>query len=237
MTDDDRRPLQRDGVVFFGAMGAGLSHELSNVFNIINELSGLQQDIIQAAAESGSASLARVADLASRIKSQVVRGEEINRSLHRLSHSVDDPGRTFDLGETLVLFGALAARSARLAEVDLEVRPTEDAIEVTGDPFALLLVMHACLRSLLAAASDGRSVGVRAEVAEDGPQVIFESADPPPDPQGDAAFAATLAAGCAALGAVVGLREASAAGRLLVIDFGGGSRTAAGAESDRKAED
>ena len=45
MADGPVRPLEREGVRFFGAIGAGLSHELSNVFNIINELSGLQQAI------------------------------------------------------------------------------------------------------------------------------------------------------------------------------------------------
>ena len=92
MSDDPHQRLEREGLLFFGAVGAGLSHEVNNVFNIINELSGLQQDIIEANAQGGAAGLARVADLAGRIKSQIIRGEEINRCLHRLSHSVDNGG-------------------------------------------------------------------------------------------------------------------------------------------------
>ena len=38
MSDDPQQRLAREGLLFFGAMGAGLSHEVNNVFNIINGL-------------------------------------------------------------------------------------------------------------------------------------------------------------------------------------------------------
>ena len=104
MSDRDRSGrLGSEGVAYFGGVAAGLSHELSNVFNIINEIAGLQHDIASAAADSGDARVARLADLAGRIKAQVGRGEEINRRLHRFGHSTDETSVTFDLAELLEL--------------------------------------------------------------------------------------------------------------------------------------
>ncbi len=219
MSDVPVRPLEREGALFFGAIGAGLSHELSNVFNIINELSGLQQDILSAA-QGETAGLARVNDLASRIKAQVARGEEINRSLHRLSHSVDEPDATFDLGETLALFGSLAARAARLAEIALEVRPPETAMAHRGDPFALLLVLHSCLRAAIAAAGSERRIEVSAEQRPDGTRVVVYSADSIVDLKSDASVAAMLEAGCAALAVVPRLEQTPGGGYLIVINLG-----------------
>jgi signal transduction histidine kinase len=220
MSDDPVRPLEREGIRFFGAIGAGLSHELSNVFNIINELSGLQQDILSAAAQGGTARLVRVTDLASRIKAQVGRGEEINRSLHRLSHSVDEPDATFELGVTLALFGSLAARAARLAEVALEVRTPATPLAHRGDPFALLLVLHACLRAAIAAADSERRIEVSAEAGPDGTRVVVCSGDPIVDLKSDASVAMMLEAGCAAMAVVPQLEQTPGGGYLIVLNLG-----------------
>lgn len=219
MSDKPVRPLEREGIFFFGAIGAGLSHELSNVFNIINELSGLQQDILSAAPD-GTAGLARVSDLAARIKNQVARGEEINRSLHRLSHSVDEPDRTFDLGETLVLFDSLAARAARLAEVALDIRPPQSPMAHRGDPFALLLILHACLRAAIAAAASERRIEVFADQGPDGPRVVMCSADPLNELTSDVSNAGMLEVGCAALAVSPRLERSPEGGTLVVLHLG-----------------
>jgi hypothetical protein len=236
MRDEHLRPVQREGVSFFGEIGAGLSHELSNVFNIINELSGLQQDILASAADGGTAGIARVNDLAARIKSQIARGEEINRGLHRLSHSVDSTDVTHDIGDTLALFGALEARAARLAEVTMSVRPPTPAIAHRGDPFALLLALHACMKVALAAAVNERQIDVGAEMGTAGIRVVVKSSDPIPEEAVEIAPSSALVAACAALGATVHLEQGRNGAQLIALEFGAGSvETAAGA-TDREAE-
>ncbi len=236
MHDDPQRTPEREGVLFFAAMGAGLSHELSNIFNIVNELAGLQQDIVAAAAQGGTTGLARVTDLAARIKSQVSRGEEINRGLHRLSHSVDDTDIDFDLGETLVLFGSLAARAARLAEVGLEVRPPEAAIACHGGPFGLLLALHACVRVALAAASSQRRIEVWGEEGPEGVHVIVSSADPISGLKNDASIAADLDSGCAALAAVPRIEMTPGGECRIVLELNARSAETAERGDERKAE-
>jgi len=220
MQDDPEQGREREAVLFFGAMGAGLSHELSNIFNIINELAGLQQDISAAAAGGGAASLARIADLAARIKAQVDRGEAINRSLHRLSHSIDHVDIDFDLVETLVLFGALAARAARLAEVEIDIRQPDAPLTHRGNPFDVLLALHSCVRVALAAASSVRHIDVWAEEGSDGVRVIIESGDRLAGPEGDLSNAAGLAGGCRALGAAPKLETAPDGASRIVLGLG-----------------
>jgi len=236
MRDEGGRTPERETALYFGAMGAGLSHELSNIFNIINELAGLQQDIVAAATQGGSAGLARVTDLAARIKAQVGRGEEINRSLHRLSHSVDDTDVEFDLGEALILFGSLAARAARLAEVGLEIRPPEAAIAHRGSPFALLLALHACVRVGLAAASSQRRIAVWTEDRPDGVRVIVNSADVIPGLTSDPSIAATLASGCRAIAVEPRAETAPEGGSRIVLDLRARSAAATAPENERRGE-
>lgn len=235
MTDGPNQSLAREGLQFFGAMGAGLSHELSNVFNIINELSGLQQDIIAANADGGAAGLARVADLAARVKSQVVRGEEINRSLHRLSHSVDCSNLVFDLGESLTLFAALAARAARLAEVALEVRQPDASMAHRGDPFALLVILHAAFRAALAAAASERRVGIWAEAGVDGTRIIVKSADPVQNLTSGALTDEILSFGYEGL-AAVHLEDSPEGGHNIVLELDDVTTTATAQAGDPELE-
>ena len=238
MSDEPRRRLQREGVLFFGAVGAGLSHELSNVFNIINELSGLQQDILAGAAQDGTAGFARVVDLATRIKTQIIRGEEINRGLHHLSHTVDSDEITFDLGEKLALLRSLVARAARLAEVELSVRLPESPIAHLGDPFALLLALHGCVMTAIKAAASERRIEIWSESEADGVRVIVRSADPIPQLESDTPAAAAIDVGCAALSAVPCLEPESEGGHRIVLALNGVStETASGGVNDSETED
>lgn len=236
MDNDSRGTPEREGVLFFGAMGAGLSHELSNIFNIINELAGLQQDIVAGAAQGGSAGLARVADLAARIRAQVGRGEQINRSLHRLSHSIDDTDVEFDLGETMTLFGSLAARAARLAEVGLDIRPPETPVACHGGPFSLLLALHACVRVALAGASSQRRIEMWVEHGPDGVRVIVNSADAISGLTSDPSIAAIFDRGCSAVAAAPRIETTPDGASRIILELGARSSAAAAPKNERKAE-
>jgi len=180
MGDDHRQPLQREGVLFFGDVIAGLSHELSNVFNIINEIAGLQQDIVGGAQPESADAADRLSELAGRIKAQVERGETFNQTLHTLAHSVDDANIAFDLSDTLELAGWLAARPARLARVELTVHRPDQPLTMEGDPFALLLTIYGSIGAVVNAADSERRVEVNAAPHDRGTRVFITSADPLP---------------------------------------------------------
>lgn len=212
------RPPAREGVLYFGRVAAGLSHELSNVLNIINELAGLQRDIAAAAVEQGGdARLARLADLAQRIKAQVGRGEAINRGLHRFAHSVDNADTSFDLGELLGLLAFLEERPARLARVALDVQPPQHELALCGDPFSLLLALHACVGAALRACAEDGRVEVRAEAGNGEARIRVTATGSLPPGGADVVSAAAFQAGAAAWGATVCFDPATVTGRSLVL--------------------
>jgi C4-dicarboxylate-specific signal transduction histidine kinase len=212
------RPPAREGVLYFGRVAAGLSHELSNVLNIINELAGLQRDIAAAAVEGGGdARFARLADLAQRIKAQVTRGEAINRGLHRFAHSVDDADKSFDLGELLGLLAFLEERPARLARVALEVHAPEHGLALCGDPFSLLLALHACVGAALRACTEDGRVEVRAEAGDGEARIRVTATGSLPTEGADAVSAAAFRAGATPWGAAVCLDSETDSPRSLVL--------------------
>lgn len=204
--------LEREGLRFFGRIAAGLSHELSNVFNIINELAGLEQDIARGAAETSSgAATERIADLAGRIKAQVGRAETLNRRLHGFAHTIDNATVVFDLSDVLDLLGALAARAARLGRVELDLRRPPAPITLEGDPFALLLALYAMVEIGIAGATSERRLVVAAEPAGSGARVTLSSADPLPPLGEDAGTGVALELGRAVWGASLSRERVDAA--------------------------
>ena len=179
MNAEPPSPVQREGVLLFGRTAAGLSHELSNVFNIINELAGLQQDIVGASEHGDNAAIGRIADLAARIKAQIARGEEFNRLLHKLGHSVDTALVSFDLGEFLELLEGLEARAARLGRVELDVQAPRQPVTLPGDPFALLIALDACVGQVMQGSAADRRLEVSAHDHDAGLRVVVESNQPP----------------------------------------------------------
>jgi len=108
-------------ISFFGAIIAGQSHELTNVFNIINELAGLQLDLLRAEEQGLPVNLARLQEVAGRIQHQVQRGETITRNINRFAHSVDDEQATVEVAELLEFVVELYARKAAMANATLSV--------------------------------------------------------------------------------------------------------------------
>jgi signal transduction histidine kinase len=193
MGDERRRPLQCEGAVFFGHVVAGLSHELSNVFNIINEMAGLQLDIALGSGRESAPEMDRVAEIAGRIKTQVERGETFNQLLHSLAHSVDEANTAFDLTDTMDLAISLAARPARLMRVELAVHSLDLPLTMEGDPFALLLTIYRSIEAVLGAADSERRVEVRAGAHDNGARITITSEDPLPPGVVDRVAAATEA--------------------------------------------
>lgn len=144
-----------DGVAFFGAITASVSHELNNVIAIVDQTGGLLQDMI-AARERGTAIDAdRLARAAESVRQQAVRGLSIIRRLNRFAHSADEPSCAFDASEVLENLAGLCQRFAELKRVRLDFHPAPQAAPVIGNPFLLQAsVFQACGLALAAAQRD-----------------------------------------------------------------------------------
>lgn len=178
MDESDHQRLRTEGLVFFGTIMAGQSHEVTNVLNIINELAGLQEDNLYGAEQGRPINVEKLKQITERIQNQVRRGETIVRSMNRFAHSVDCPVTVLDLKESLARVTYLAQRSANLAKTILDQEFPDESIPLETSPFGLKQVVFTCIEIALAASSKERHITVGYQVFDKGARIAVRSADP-----------------------------------------------------------
>jgi hypothetical protein len=147
--------LLEQGLNFLGRETARQTHEITNVHNIINELSGLLGDMLAAAAGGRELDPERIGKIVTKIQEQIQRGNNLVRGLNRFAHSVDVLTGMFDLGEVAERVEFLAERHARLGKVRLKCLPPPKNVSFDG---FLLGHQQLILDALdLILESDGRS--------------------------------------------------------------------------------
>jgi C4-dicarboxylate-specific signal transduction histidine kinase len=68
---------QRSNLNFFGKITASVTHELNNVFSIINEYNGLLEDQIFIAESELTPNIEKLSRIQDRLAKQIARGETI----------------------------------------------------------------------------------------------------------------------------------------------------------------
>ncbi|MFH1419226.1 MAG: hypothetical protein ABII12_13190 [Planctomycetota bacterium] len=178
MRQQENQLLRRQGLVFFGKIVAGQAHEITNVLNVINELAGLQADVLAAVGRERTCNVERLIQVAERIRNQVQRGEALVRSMSRFAHSVDEPVSIFDLKEALEQVVCLAQRPANLAKTALSQEfPARSAV-LEASPFSFKQAVLTCIEIALTASSDSRRITVSYRVFDTRIEVAVASADP-----------------------------------------------------------
>ena len=178
MSDSESRRRRDESIAFFGTIIAGQTHEITNVLNIISELSGLQLDLLRAQEQDLPVNLPRLQEVTARIQHQVHRGETIIRNINGFAHSADLPVTVFDLKEMLERVLFLAQRSARLAQVELVSDLTPESIVLESNPFCVQQAVFTCIDLALGCASDTRRVEVDCSVSGDGAEIRVMSGAP-----------------------------------------------------------
>jgi hypothetical protein len=170
--------LLEQGLNFLGRETARQTHEITNVHNIINELSGLLGDMLAAAAGGQGLDPERVGKIVTKIQEQIQRGNNLVRGLNRFAHSVDVLTGMFDLEEVAERVEFLAERHARLGKVRLKCLPPPKNVSFDG---FLLGYQQLILDALdLILESDGRSneVCIGYQIA-DGVMEFYVESDQP----------------------------------------------------------
>lgn len=159
------------GAAFFGAITASVSHELNNMFAIVDQSGGLLLDLVQGASQIEAE---RVAAAASTMCRQAARGLEIVQRLNRLAHSADDHRVEFDVDEELDNLIALCHRLAELKRARLTLAPAADRSTLQGSAFYLQAAVFWAVRSALAAVQRDDEIVVSTGTRDDGVTVEIE---------------------------------------------------------------
>jgi signal transduction histidine kinase len=180
MSESEAQLLRRQGLAFFGRILAGQTHELTNVLNVIHELTGLEADVLSAGERTGALDVDKLRRTVEKVRAQLRRGETITRSMNRFAHSVDGPVSVFDVQETLVQIIDLAERSARLTKTALDPEFPARSLSLETSLFGFQQAVFACIERALAAAAQQRRIRVGYEVRDAGVDITVSSADPIP---------------------------------------------------------
>jgi len=133
---------------FFGIITASVSHELNNINSTIEQIAGLLEDNLAAAAAGKPFDLERVRDIQIRIARQTGRAAETIADLNRFAHTTDEARGRFELKGLLANLVALCGRLAGLQRIELACEfPAEDRW-ITGQPFLLQKTVFHCLRRM-----------------------------------------------------------------------------------------
>ena len=153
-----------NGQICFGRITASISHEINNVLAIVNELAGLQNDLLEGAEEGVEIDPQRFIKIAEDIQNQIRRGEGIIKRLNRFAHSLDEPVSEFDLAIVVDDTVTIAQRLASLKSVSLHLQRIESPIPVTSNRFR---VQHGIFAGLELMYTSHRGGGVEIECRQE----------------------------------------------------------------------
>jgi signal transduction histidine kinase len=156
-----------DGLQFFGRVSASVSHEIKNVFAVINEAAGLIEDFTLMAERGMPIQPERLKKAANSIQGQIRRGDTIVKNMNAFAHSADEPVREVDLVETLTLTVALASRLADMKQVRLHIGDTSP-VSQPANPFDLTRLLHSSLLAAVDSMEAGDTLVVSVKPVEGG---------------------------------------------------------------------
>ncbi len=173
MHSDDNK---RQSLMFFGEVSASVSHDIKNVFAIINEDAGLLEDLSLMVEKGMPIDPAKLAGIASKIQKQIKRGDAIVKNMNTFAHSIDDPVRSIELNQTLRLVYELLKRKLASRGVDIEISDAP-SVTVSSDPFAFEMLMARSLGMAMDCAGKNGKVVIRVEARDGGAAVILSGLD------------------------------------------------------------
>ena len=147
--------LKRKELAFFGKITAGITHEIKNVLAIIQESSGLMEDILDITENGTFPHKDKFIKSLNRIHGQIQRGIDISSRLNRFAHSPDHSPASLDLNEITEQMILLASRFTRLKNVVLKSSPSDPPLIIKSDPVSLEMALFESIEILLSVIGSG----------------------------------------------------------------------------------
>jgi signal transduction histidine kinase len=173
MTDDTRSPAI-EGVRFYGAMTASVCHEIKNVLAIINENTGLLQDMLAMNAKGVPLDPARLAKLARSLGRQVSRGDGIVKNLSTFAHNADHLEETVDVYAEIQFVVDLAGRLIAVQGPPPKIPKPSAPVTLAANRFFLENLIWACLRRAMRVCGHKKQVTIIVEKDEAAVRIRFQ---------------------------------------------------------------
>jgi len=174
---------QMERLRFFGRITASVTHEINNVFSVINENSGLLSDMAAASKKGKGLDQEKVKKLCDTVQRQIDRGQEIVKRLNLFAHATDERVREFDLTETVKNMVMLTNRFAYRKRAELDTVIPDSPISMRGEQFMVQQAVFNGIMTLLSDAGSGDHIEIKllpngdgAKISITGPPFTTETA-------------------------------------------------------------
>ena len=158
---EKNQPLIQAGMRFIEEMTASAMHELKNKLAIINENSGLVQDLSEMARQKGrSLDIERIENISTKIQEQVHRSDKIIKKVNQFSHDMDQPVQSVDLLQALNVVMSMGDRLIEKHGCLVNVELPESPIEVNTHLFHLKNILWRVLEPLCRSAGAAGQVDI-----------------------------------------------------------------------------
>lgn len=134
-------PLPDLTIAFFGEMTASMTHEIKNIFAVIQESSGLMADLFAIAPLPEDRLKERFSHSLDIIDRQIRRGMELTTCFNRLAHSPEQRSREIGLAETIAQIRTLSERFARNKQVEISCGAMADDVFLFIRPVVLHMAL------------------------------------------------------------------------------------------------
>ncbi|XPV76595.1 MAG: sensor histidine kinase [Desulfovibrio sp.] len=163
-------PQCNQSLHFFGKINASISHELKNVFAIMNENAGLLEDLILMQSKGLELTPEKLHYIASKVQNQVQRGNTLLNGMNAFAHSADHPETAVKPIEVIQLMIQLCGRFANMKECTLQTG-TIDANPFMTSQFYLEHALYKLIEVALNNASAGTALTI--DAIQDGTTITF----------------------------------------------------------------
>jgi C4-dicarboxylate-specific signal transduction histidine kinase len=142
-------------LAFLGKITASTTHEIKNVLAIIQESSGLLEDILAMSESKDYPHKDRFIDTLNRIQAQIQRGIDITSNLNHFAHSPDNERSDIDFNDLIKNLSMLAARFARLKKVMLITELSDVPLIIETNSVQLQMNIFGAIEIILNHIQDG----------------------------------------------------------------------------------
>jgi signal transduction histidine kinase len=159
--------MERKEIAMIGRISAAMTHEMRNVLAIIQESSGLMQDILALSKDLAFPEKDRFSNALSKIEKHVRRGDEMVTQFNAFAHSMDEPRGWVEVNELINQVAILMQRLARSQEVVLSAEPLDGAPSLYTNPIRLMLALAALVEHCVHQGAPGDEIVLRPDEEKD----------------------------------------------------------------------
>jgi C4-dicarboxylate-specific signal transduction histidine kinase len=165
--------LRNSQLKFIGKLMAGVSHEFKNHLAIINESSGLMDDLLQIE-DTGLQNPERFLKITKGIEDRVAEAALMSRHVNTFSHRMDEPCASFDVNAVLQEEVSLLQRFARQQNTYLEMQPGQNLPTIYNNPSLFQFVVFCLLEPTLDYAGSNSRILISTEKQETAVKVTVD---------------------------------------------------------------